>query len=370
MRRLLPAAWRALLALLLPILAAQARDAGAPSPFWHDVASETQGQTCRIALDSLRDTIRRQPTTSFMAVRGNRVIFREGPVERPILVRSIRKSLLALLYGKAVEEGRIRLDETLAELGIDDIGGLLPMEKQASVLDLLTSRSGVYHPAANPGDDSAGAPARGSQRPGSYFLYNNWDFNVAGDVFEQRAQRNLYDAFNEDIARPLGLEDFERARHRRSGQPSRFQHLSYPFYLSARDLARVGVMMLADGQWPISLPDQGAASNRTVVSPAWIRKITSPFTPSGAMHPPRAARRGVGYGMMWWVPDVEPHSVLSGAYFAWGYFGQWLLVIPKRQMVVVHLYETGAREDGPHPTTLPLHSFLAEAKALAEAPCD
>ena len=50
---------------------------------------------------------------------------------------------------------------------------------------LLSARSGVYHPASNGGDDLASAPPRGSQAPGAYYLYSNWDFNVAGAIFEQ-----------------------------------------------------------------------------------------------------------------------------------------------------------------------------------------
>jgi CubicO group peptidase (beta-lactamase class C family) len=72
---------------------------------------------------------------------------------------------------------------------------------------------------------------------------------------------------------------------------------------------------------------------------------------------------------LWWIPDVPDNSVLAGSYFAWGYFGQWILVIPKSQMVVVHIYETDAREDESHPPTVPLWSFLEQARMIAEAPC-
>lgn len=294
-----------------------------------------------------------------MAVRGDQIVFSEGPIARPSLVRSVRKSLLAMLYGQAVQDGRINLDATLAELGIDDVGGLLPIERQARVRDLLAARSGVYHPAANPGDDAAGAPPRGSQLPGRYFLYNNWDFNVAGDIYEQRTGRNIYAAFAQDIASPLSLEDFDLARHHRSGKPSRSSHLAYPFYLSARDLARIGELMLTEGQW------QG----RQIVPADWTRQITRPVTRSEEMHPPTAVRRRASYGLLWWIPEVADDSVLAGSYFAWGYFGQWMLAIPKSGMVIVHMYETDAREDESHPPTVPLRSFLEQARMIAEAPC-
>lgn len=79
---------------------------------------------------------------------------------------------------------------------------------------LLTARSGVYHEASNSGDDSDSAPARGSQEPGSYFLYNNWDFNAAGAAFELMTGGEIFDALMTDLAEPLGFEDFQRSRQK------------------------------------------------------------------------------------------------------------------------------------------------------------
>jgi CubicO group peptidase (beta-lactamase class C family) len=53
-------------------------------------------------------------------------------------------------------------------------------------------------------DDSAAEPLRGSQQPGSCFIYNDRDFSAAGAINVQRTGRDIYDAFDEDIARPLG----------------------------------------------------------------------------------------------------------------------------------------------------------------------
>jgi hypothetical protein len=115
-----------------------------------------------------------------MAIVGGRVVFEYGNIDTVSYVASVRKSILSMLYGVHVQRGQIDLDATLTTLGIDDRGSLTAMERQARVRDLLTARSGVFHSAANDGDDLARAPARGTQRPGTYFLYNNRDFNVLG----------------------------------------------------------------------------------------------------------------------------------------------------------------------------------------------
>ena len=77
------------------------------------------------------------------------------------------------------------MSSTLAELGIDDNEpSLTDVEKRATVRDLLTARSGVYHPALyeTPGM-AAMRPLRGSHLPGTHWYYNNWDFNALGTIY-------------------------------------------------------------------------------------------------------------------------------------------------------------------------------------------
>ena len=128
--------------------------------------------------------------------------------------------------------------------GIDDVGGLLAIEKRARVRDLISARSGVYHPAANGGDNSADAPPRGTKEPGSYFLYNNWDFNAAGGIFEQQTGLAVYDALEQDLAAPLEFEDFDRSYQELHGDETKSNFLAYHMFISARDLARIGLLML------------------------------------------------------------------------------------------------------------------------------
>ena len=56
----------------------------------------------------------------------------------------------------------------------------MPRELDATVEDLITARSGVYHPASYPNDASDSAPPRGSQKPGTYYLYNIREIDLGG----------------------------------------------------------------------------------------------------------------------------------------------------------------------------------------------
>ncbi len=278
----------------------------------------------RGAWEFIRDS---SNTTGLIVVDRGRVVFEFGDVAELSYLASVRKSVLAILYGKYVEGGAIDLEQTLEELGVDDVGGLLDIEKQARILDLITARSGVYHPASNAGDNLADAPERGSQQPGTYMLYSNWDFNAAGAMFEQQAGIDIYDALEEQLAIPLGFQDWDRSAQRKSGDLSISRNPAYHMWISTRDMARIGYLMLREGRW----------GGEQVVSRDWVRRISSVVTPLEEMNPIGRRDRYFGYGYMWWVFD-GPKAVgpFEGAYTARGAVGQWITVLPAVDLVIAH----------------------------------
>jgi CubicO group peptidase (beta-lactamase class C family) len=290
-------------------------------------------------LDTVRARLSKLSTTGFMAIVGGRVLMEYGDVQLVSYLASVRKSILAMLYGNYVASGKVRLEKTLAEMGIDDIGGLTTEEKQATIRDLLTARSGVYHEASNAGDDLASAPPRGSQPHGTYMLYSNWDFNAAGTAFELETGRNIYDALDTDLVQPLGMRDFNRASHRRSGDSTKSKHLAYHINLSTRDMARIGYLMLREGNW----------NGRQLVPRTWVREITRAYTPVTEMNPSRRRAGPFGYGHLWWVWD-GPHAAggYRGAYTGLGAVGQQIAVLPVLDLVVVHKTQPGAGRSVSH----------------------
>jgi CubicO group peptidase (beta-lactamase class C family) len=330
-----------------------------PRKSWEAIPTSQLNAKCVIELDAARSYLQSLDTTALIAVKEGRILFSYGPVEVHSIVFSARKSILAMLFGKYVADGSINLDNTLADLGIDDRGELLPEERQARLRDLLTARSGIYHAAANDGDDLAFAPPRGSQTPGKYFLYNNWDFNAAGTAFEMLTKRSIYETFSENIAIPLQLEDFNLNTHKRTGDNSKSEHLAYHFFLSTRDMARLGYLMLEKGNW----------RGQQLIPADWVTTITSQTTPSTEMHPPHTARRGFGYGYLWWLLEEPPTSSLNGAYMAWGVHGQYILVIPKRHMVIAHKRQVPVNGNWNVSWVQP-RDFLRAAKMLTTLSCD
>jgi CubicO group peptidase (beta-lactamase class C family) len=266
-------------------------------------------------------------TTGFMVIHRGKVAFEYGDVQEVSYIASCRKSVLALLYGPYVERGEINLDATLGQLQVDDIGGLLPAEKAATIRNLLTARSGIYHRASNPGDQYSLAPKRGSVVPGSTWLYNNWDFNVAGFILEQQTQQNIYDLVDSMLARPLQMQNWNHEIQQKSGDANVSKFPAYHMWFSTQDMARIGYLMLRQGNW----------KNRRIVSSAWINTITSPVTRHEEMFNTCRHYSYFGYGYMWWSWDNPENSgAYAGWYTAMGAFGQYITVFPKLDMVVVH----------------------------------
>jgi CubicO group peptidase (beta-lactamase class C family) len=139
-----------------------------------------------------------------MVVTGGKVLVEWGDAARRLPCHSMRKSLLSSLFGRAVQEGKMQMTQTLEELGIDDNEpGLTKQEKQATIADLLKARSGVYYPSV--AQSNSDLLPRGSHAPGTFWHYNNWDFNVLGTIYEQCTHRSLYAAFRQQIAVPLQM---------------------------------------------------------------------------------------------------------------------------------------------------------------------
>jgi hypothetical protein len=198
-----------------------------------------------------------------LIVQDGVIVGQFGVIAQPRPVSGIRTSLLNSLYGIAINNKQIDTNRTLASLKIDDSPDpLTDTEKQAKISDLLQCRPGVYHPAAvEPPTMKQTRPARGSHPPGSFFFSSNWDFDVLGTIYTQATHNDLFTDFDRLIAKPLRFQDFVVSRDTKYTQGKDSTHPFFSFQLSARDLARFGLLYLRRGVW---------SGNSTVVPGAWI----------------------------------------------------------------------------------------------------
>lgn len=296
---------------------------GEPWEHWPDAESAGFSEE---GLEEVLSYTRTLGTTGLVVVRGGKVTLEYGKVEARGFMAEGRTSVMAMVYGKPVMDGTIDLSLTLEQLGIDDRGGLLPVEKRATIEDLLTNRSGIYHPTEFI-DPTKGIPPRGSVEPGSHFHFHSWGGLAARVIFTMLTDRDLFQAIGEDLGYPLGLQDFDWGRHNPGRDRSKSEFTLFQLYVSTRDVARFGQLMLQEGEW----------KGEQLVPREWVKRMTSVVTPAQEVHPDRYQGLGLGYGLGWWVwHDPDPQGPYVGGYTYIADWGQFLTVLPKLNMVVAH----------------------------------
>ncbi|NYH15612.1 serine hydrolase domain-containing protein [Paraburkholderia bryophila] len=311
-----------------------------PSADWTQAPPATQGFS-QEGIDRAVSYAKQQGSTSGMIVHSGVVVAEWGDVSRRSNLYSARKSFISALIGIAVGRGQMHLDDTLAQLGVDDNEpALSPTEKQATVRMLLEARSGVYHPSVyETAEMQATKPPRYSHPPGTFWYYNNWDFNTVGAIYAKATGRDIFQALQTEIANPIGMQDY---------RPSDGHYVSgglatrYPAYLidmSARDLARFALLYLHDGRW----------RDRQIVPAEWVAESTQSYSDTTTG----------GYGYMWWtsVPASRPRGP-KAALLRPTFWGRWSLgSICRRRAVArsgggepdrcaAHVEAHGATENG------------------------
>jgi CubicO group peptidase (beta-lactamase class C family) len=315
-------------ALLWCVAAAVQAASATPGARWERAAPEALGWSSEKlkAADAYASGLN---TDAYLVVDRGTIVHEYGAISRATNVHSVRKSVLNLLIGIHVDKGAIALDRTMSELGITDREGLSETEKRATIRHLMQARSGIYHPAAYETKSMAARrPPRGSAQPGERFYYNNWDFNALATIFAKLTGRTVFESLRDDLAGPLQFEDFsiETDTAFRSGTAS--DHAAYIMRFSARDLARMGLLVARGGRW----------GGRRIVPEQWITESLESYSETD--------RGGVGYGYLWWVGLNGRHFRLTfpgKVVSARGHWGQYVVVDMAREIIVVHKVNSEVR---------------------------
>ena len=224
------------LVLAAPFLSASAHAATgkAPGVDWEKATPQAMGFKAD-DFEALSLQLCTLPTTAFMVVSGGKLIYSYGDIAQACYLASARKSILSMLYGKYVAErhDRARRDDGRARhrrgrrpaAGREDRAHARPADRK---LRRLSS-------GRQPGRRSQQRRRAARKQPGAHFHYNNWDFNVLGAMFEKLTGKTVFAALDEELARPLRLQDFDLSRQRMMGfeNRSRYPRLS-PVPVGAR----------------------------------------------------------------------------------------------------------------------------------------
>jgi CubicO group peptidase (beta-lactamase class C family) len=232
-------------------------------------------------------------------------------------VHSVTKSVISALAGIAVDEGALAVDTPLVEL----VPAFVPddeRKRRITVRHLLTMTSGLQADGgydideiADRGDSWFAGPLQAPLRsdPGTSFLYNNGAAHVLAIVLEGAVGGSLTNFARRRLFGPLGVEDF-RWPADPDGHPLGYGHLE----VRPCDLLSIGRLYL----------NRGVHEGARLVSEEWVALTTSAANAGG---PPE----GAPYGYLWWVTELGGRP----AFLAGGFGGQYVVVIPDLEVVVV-----------------------------------
>lgn len=274
-------------------------------------------------IQEIEEAMKRNESDALCIMKGNRLLIEAGDEEMVINIASVRKSLLSALFGIAVKKGMLNLDDQLGELRIDDITRQLTQsEKKATVRDLLKARSGIYLEAVGETNEmKKKRPKRGSHAPGTFWYYNNWDFNALGVIFEKKTSLSIGQAFYEWIAKPTGMKRFRPGSvlyETSAYTPIRM----FRFYMCVSDLCRFGSLYANEGKW----------NDRQVIPKDWVLESLGKY--SEATYNPGVT--GIeGYGYLWWI------SPSTGTEWGSGAAGQHLVIDRKNHLTIAMLNTRG-----------------------------
>lgn len=232
---------------------------------------------------------------------------------------SVAKSVTSLLFGAAVRDGRLTLDDqvskyipslagtsydgvTLRHLlqmssGVEWNGSMSDPKSDVAQLPRLNREGGLTAQIAYLGSKPRKAP------PGSVFNYNTAEADITAAVLQAATGRSLADYLSEKIWGPFGMQS---DAYWMTMGTSGLERAGCCLSATLRDYGRIGMVALRDGV---------SSDGRRLLPAGWINESTRPSPASK------------GYGYFWWLRR-------NGGYFASGSFGQHIEVAPARRTVV------------------------------------
>lgn len=240
-------------------------------------------------------------------------------------LQSVTKSIAATVIGIALGRGELgSLDRPFLEFFKDrNLPVADPRLRRATVRDLLTMRSGIeWHEQDRPLDDTNTTVQLEKSRdwigftlaqpmdadPGTKWVYNSGGSMLLSGIIRAATGEFIDEYASRHLFQPLGIKDFHWKK-----TPTGHPDTEGGLYLSAHDLAKIGYLYLHDGMW----------DGRRVLPAGWVKEATTRHT--------KTTSAAWDYGYQWWLTTRAGVEMWAGR----GFGGQYLVVIPSRNMVGV-----------------------------------
>ncbi len=141
-----------------------------------------------------------------------------------------------------------------------------------------------------------------------FFAYNSVNHLLMNKVLRQATHLTNKKELIQRLLTPLGITSMDL------GKPE--HGVIGDIWLRPRDMMKFGLLYLNNGNW----------MDTQVISASWVQESTSAKINLGP---------GEGYGYFWWTKQFSVKGKTVDTYFAWGYGGQYIFIVPQLELVVV-----------------------------------
>lgn len=263
-------------------------------------------------------------------------------------IKDVTQCITSILLGIAIDEELIDpdLDKPVHDY-IPQYFDSVQLKKDISLYHVLTMRTGwqwendkhtieLFNTGRFPSSMRLVVQKPMNYAPGVWFNYNDGAPHIFSGMITDTAKISLSQFAEQHLFSRIGITDYYWDSH-----TDGLNYGSLGLYLKPRDMAKIGKLMAQSGSW----------NSEQVVSSSWVNISTS-------IQLSEAYTLSEPYGFYWWIrPD-------NSAFCAIGQGGQFIYVVPSRNLVIVHtaLPHTGSRYKG-----VSLQDFEELANLIIEA---
>ena len=300
------------------------KEEGTLHSFWETIDPENAGFSSDSITFALSNAEKLNNFYSLIVLKGGKIAaegyFNGKRESSHFHLRSITKSVVSVLTGIAIDKSFLRgSDQPLSEIftGIDNdrlesitVGHLLTMssgvewDEEKDVIEILEHRGG------DPMDIFL-TNAQESEA-GLFFKYSTLSTHILGLAIAEASKLSLEQFAQQHLFEPLGIDSYRWERDVKGRVWG-----STGLQLKARDLAKIGLMVMNEGIW----------KERQVISSSWVNEmIKSQISIQGS---------GSSYGYQWWISNNLDYQLIFGQ----GFGGQSLMLIPEKEIIIIGLQE-------------------------------
>ena len=217
---------------------------------------------------------------------------------------SVSKTFVAAAVGLAVDDGKLSVEDELTKFFPQYASTIAGVK----IKDMLTMRSGFKTEGGMRNKQQDWVDYYLSRplfaQPGTRYSYDSIETYLLSAVVQQVMGKDVLQLLNERVFGPMGINDVEWELC-----PKGIVTGGWGIYMSAMSQAMFGQLLLNNGQW----------EGKQLISSQWIDEMMTV----------RVVRDANDYGYQIWLCEYP------GAWRADGAFGQYIIVVPQKNMVVV-----------------------------------